>query len=370
MNKISELKSILGESFTWNKARLDCFARMLIALFAVRTVNLSELAVGFGSKAQIRSRYIRLQRFFKQFIFDYNLIARWIFALFFHDKQSIYLTIDRTNWFWGKAKINIFVLGVAYEGLAIPLFWHVLPKAGNSNVDEQMALISLFIKNFPHIDIAGLLADREFANGPLFAWLKQQRVNFYIRIKEGSVLRIKKKKLITAKKLFKTVTAKHISYPMSVWIFGQKLFATASRSETGELMVVATNAKPTIAIAVYLRRWEIECLFQSLKCRGFRFEDTHMTSVERIEKLMTLLAIGFAWAHKVGEWCALHKKSILFKRHRYSFRPQNNLFRHGFDFIRELILNPYRKAFHFQRCLLQLSSNNKTTLMNNQALAF
>lgn len=73
---------------------------------------------------------------------------------------------------------------------------------------------SLFIKNFPHIDIAGLLADREFANGPLFAWLKQQRVNFYIRIKEGSVLRIKKKKLITAKKLFKTVTAKHMLLPM------------------------------------------------------------------------------------------------------------------------------------------------------------
>lgn len=55
-------------------------------------------------------------------------MARWIFALFFHDKQSIYLTIDRTHWFWGKAKINIFVLGVAYEGLAIPLFGHVLPK--------------------------------------------------------------------------------------------------------------------------------------------------------------------------------------------------------------------------------------------------
>lgn len=94
MNKISELKSILGESFTWNKARLDCFARMLIALFAVRTVNLSELAVAFGSKAKIRSRYIRLQRFFKQFILDYNLVAQWIFALFFRDKQSIYLTID------------------------------------------------------------------------------------------------------------------------------------------------------------------------------------------------------------------------------------------------------------------------------------
>ncbi|MES2998965.1 MAG: hypothetical protein V4700_06585 [Pseudomonadota bacterium] len=133
MNKISELKRILGESFDWNKARLDCFVRMLLALFAVRTVNLSELAVAFGSKAKVRSRYIRLQRFFKQFIFDYDILARWIFALFFSDKKSVYITIDRTNWFWGKSKINIFVLGIAYEGLAMPLFWQLLPKAGSSN---------------------------------------------------------------------------------------------------------------------------------------------------------------------------------------------------------------------------------------------
>jgi len=59
MNKISELKHILDESFAWNKTRLDCFARILIALFAVRTVNLSELAVAFASKATVRSRYIR-----------------------------------------------------------------------------------------------------------------------------------------------------------------------------------------------------------------------------------------------------------------------------------------------------------------------
>nr|MBA3537694.1 transposase [Tatlockia sp.] len=41
MNKVSELQRILGDNLVWNKARLDCFARMLIGLFAVRSVNLS-----------------------------------------------------------------------------------------------------------------------------------------------------------------------------------------------------------------------------------------------------------------------------------------------------------------------------------------
>jgi len=34
--------------------------------------------------------------------------------------------MDRSDWFWGKTKINILTLAVAYEGAAIPLFWCLL----------------------------------------------------------------------------------------------------------------------------------------------------------------------------------------------------------------------------------------------------
>jgi hypothetical protein len=354
MNKVSELKVMIGQTFSWNKARLDCFVRMLLALFAVRTVNLSEIAVAFASEAEISSRYKRLQRFFAQFRFDYSQVACWIFKLFFSENKSLYLTIDRTNWYWGKSKINIFVLGIAYEGLSIPLFWQALPKAGNSNFNERCFLINRFLSAFPQINIAGLLADREFASGEFFRWLTTQKIPFYIRIKEGSMLRIRKNKWVTAKKLFSSLHPKYLAYPMTLWIFKQKLYLAASRSEKGELMLVATNANPKKAIASYLRRWEIECLFQSLKGRGFRFEETHMTSLERIEKLMVLLAIGFCWAHKIGEWRAT-LKPITFKKHPNNFRLQNNFFRYGFDFIRDLILNPYKKIYHFKRCLLPFS---------------
>jgi len=141
-------------------------------------------SVAFASKAKMRSRYIRLQRFFKQFKLDYVLIAKWIFNLFFSVDKPIYLTIDRTNWYWGKAKINIFVLGIAYEGLSIPLFWKALPKAGNSNFNEQRALISRFLNTFPQIKIAGLLADREFANHQLFHWLDHKMLHSIFELKK------------------------------------------------------------------------------------------------------------------------------------------------------------------------------------------
>ncbi|OGT46190.1 MAG: hypothetical protein A3E82_04215 [Gammaproteobacteria bacterium RIFCSPHIGHO2_12_FULL_38_11] len=69
-----------------------------MALFTVRTINLSELAVAMIARTEISSRYKRLQRFFRHFRIDYNVIAKFIFNLFFSGKK-VYLTIDRTNWF-------------------------------------------------------------------------------------------------------------------------------------------------------------------------------------------------------------------------------------------------------------------------------
>lgn len=126
-------------------------------------------------------------------------------------------TIDRTNWYWGKQKINIFMLGIAYEGIAIHLFWTCLPKAGSSNIKEQKKLINRFIKNFGTLQILGLLGEREFGSGGLFKWLNKKKIPFYIRIKEGSITQINKKKLFTAKKIFKALNPKqHTVFNMAV----------------------------------------------------------------------------------------------------------------------------------------------------------
>lgn len=352
MNKISELKKILKQNLNWNKARVECFTRMLLALFNVKMVNLSEMAVAFVSRAEISSRYKRLQRFFRNFKIDYVTLARWIFKLFFNGKQ-IYLTIDRTNWFWGKTKINFLVLGIAYEGVAIPLLWNILNKAGNATAAEHKAILQRFVKLFGKESIAGVLADREFGSGGLFSWLNEKQVSFYIRIKEGSVVRIKNKKFVVAKKLFNYLQLKQNSvFGMDIELFGQKVYLAGSRSERGELMIVATNNCHHLrnAIAIYLRRWEIETLFSCLKSKGFCFEDTNLTYLDRIEKMMALLAIGFCWAHKVGEWRA-EKRPIRFSKHGNQIRPQNSFFRYGLDFIREVIISPFRKDRVFKRCL-------------------
>lgn len=49
--EINELRDMLNQNFSWNKARMACFVGLLISLIKVRSVNL-ELACGFESTAK------------------------------------------------------------------------------------------------------------------------------------------------------------------------------------------------------------------------------------------------------------------------------------------------------------------------------
>lgn len=75
-----------------------------------------------------------------------------------------------------------------------------------------------------------------------------------------------------------------------------------------------------------------------------------MIKPERLEKLISVLAIAFCLAHKAGEWLS-EKHPILLKNYKESKRPQYSFFRYGLDFLRNLLLQPNQKIMQFKRVL-------------------
>ncbi|QBS11359.1 IS4 family transposase (plasmid) [Legionella geestiana] len=334
--EINELSGILNGYFSWNKARMTCFACMLVSLFKVRTVNLSELACGFESEATIESRYKRIKRFFREFTICFTALAGWVMTFFDFDQTPLYLSIDRTNWQWGKQDINILMLSIAYKGIAIPLMWDLLPKRGNSNTTERIALLKRFIEQFGKERVACLLADREFVGNEWFSWLRSEGISFCIRIKSNTQTSNSLGLDVNVDALFydlKPGEQRKLRGERRLW--KQKVWLSALRLTDGELLIVATDKEVDSPIELYGRRWEIETLFSCLKSRGFNFEDTHITKPERISKLIALLSIGFCWAYKVGEW-RNEQKAIKMKKHG---RKEVSIFRYGLDFLRDAALN-------------------------------
>ena len=333
MEHISELKSSLNGYFGWNKARITCFVNMLLGLFITRSINLNKLACVFASDAEQTSRYRRLQRFFEKFKIDYDMIAGFIFRLFFVAGGKWYLAIDRTNWQWGKSDINILTLAIVFKGTAIPIYWELLDKKGNSDTSERIALLKKFIGRFGKEGILGVLADREFIGGDWFKWLLAEKIAFYIRIRNNTVTTNSRGLSVDIDALFyglKPQEQRILEGKRK--IMGCELYLAGLMLSDGELLIIATSEPPDDAIKTYGLRWEI---------------DTHVTDGDRIKKLFVLLAIAFCWAHKMGEW--RHEITpIKIKKHG---RPAVSLFRYGLDYITNAVVKVFYQPNLFKNCL-------------------
>ncbi len=309
------LTKILNDHLKWNKARIYLLANLIIALLKVRTVCLSDIVTAIPGKAKTDSKYKQLQRFFRLFDMDIGSVSTMIPALLPISNENWTLSIDRTNWKLGKANINILCVGICYKGICFPVVWVPLNKRGNSNTAERIALIEKFTFLFGNNKIKCLTADREFIGFKWFTYLLQTGIHFRIRVKSNFSVISSKGKKAPIKALFRnlkpgetrTLSKKRKICGVNVFIVGQKL-------PTGKYLILVTDKKPETAMDDYRLRWEIETLFACLKTRGFNFESTHITKLERINKLVAVLAITFSWCHITGEWLN-EKIPIKIKKH-------------------------------------------------------
>lgn len=128
----------------------------------------------------------------------------------------------------------------------------------------------------------------------------------------------------------------------------QRVYLSALKLDDGELLILASSKAAETSLERYGHRWEIETLFGCLKGRGFRFEDTRITKLQRIETMMAVLTIAFAWAHKVGDWLNAEKKPIRVKKHG---RLAISYFRYGLDWIRQALVGVATKPAQLDKCI-------------------
>ena len=346
MKEVKLLKNALKSQTPMNAARLFCLAGIIIALLKVRTVNFTQLAVAFPGKAKKRSKYRRIQRFFESVSFDYTLFAKLI-VKFLGIKDKLWtLTIDRTNWKFGKLNINILTLGIAHLGAAFPILWSMLPKRGNSNTEERIELIDRFIKIFGVNKIKCITGDREFIGKKWFSYLIGKLITVRLRIKENTLVTNSRGIPVPAKTLFRFLKpGEYCVLEGKRTVLEQELFIIALKQPNGEYVILVANRDPEQAMEDYKKRWEIETLFGCLKTRGFNFESTHLIDTERIKKLVAILAIAFCWCHITGEW-AQNQKPIRIKKHG---RKAISIFRYGLDILREIVLNISEKFNDFKK---------------------
>ncbi|MCQ2265126.1 MAG: hypothetical protein MJZ46_03685 [Bacteroidales bacterium] len=74
---------------------------------------------------------------------------------------------------------------MVHDGVAYPLLFSMLPKRGTSNTQERIDFVQRYINLFAADSIDSLLANREFVGEIWIKWLSDNRIRYFIRIREN-----------------------------------------------------------------------------------------------------------------------------------------------------------------------------------------
>jgi hypothetical protein len=337
------LSRLFSEHLRLSASRRETLAWLVVLIMRQGTVCLWRLAAHAETHARLASVQRRFYRFFQHVHLDGALSARIVVALLGLEGKPWTLTIDRSNWFFGRTAINILMIAVEWRGIGIPLLWTLLPTRGNSKTATRLKLFDRLAEVFPDMRIEALIGDREFIGDAWMASLKARKIPFVLRLKDTQLIRrdgFATRPVSSLARRLQRGQKRIVKQPCRLADSPDtpSLHIIILRLQSNELLVLAANTKPKAALKRYRQRWRIECLFANLKSRGFDLEATHLTNPAKLETLIACLAIAVALAAKSGA-AAEAKAPIAIKPHG---RKASSLFALGLKTFCKAMASPSR----------------------------
>ena len=221
----------------------------------------------------------------------------------FQNASVLELVLDRTEWIKRGTPINILNVALSYKGRAIPLFWLVFNRRGNSSLQDWEAALTPVIETLRSASwIQGkqihVLADREFASPKLSEWL-------WVTFRVGSTLRLKKSQYINSE----AETVKVSQYLKRIHPGNRCFLRRCTITQTNSFdmnvavcwdkayeepwILMTTHANLSKAIQSYGNRHSIEPMHKDWKSNAFDIEGTRVTDAKRIETLLIPMALCY-----------------------------------------------------------------------------
>ena len=345
----NHLLNQLDSALDINLARLKCLTLLVSSLLRHRTVNLTILATQNLTGAKNESCYRRFQDFFLNGTLPLSSLGKFILRKIPKPSEGWTLSMDRTNWKYGKRHINILTIGVVINKVAIPIVWKVLPqktKRGSSNTRQRIAILNRLLRIMKPKEIYVLTMDREFFGKHWLEFLGKEDIGYVLRIKSNTIVGQKHARAHRKTRGSKAPKREEI-WSMNLF-FSSKLIQSKGRRDS-HLYIISNRFSGKEALSLYRRRWGIEQLFSHLKKRGFDLEATHMRDARKLEKLFALVTLAFLFSFGWGcQLRATRKPTKALKR--------KSLFRLGLEDILRMLSNPHIRCDHYRDFVRWLES--------------
>jgi hypothetical protein len=310
-----------------HKKRQEFLVEMVGGIIKSRSVLFSEIAGSIDKPIERSSIERRIQDFFKEVSIDYQQLMRFFLSFVHHDKLT--LSIDRTEWDFGKTQINILCAVVSIGKMAVPIYFEMLDnKSGNSNWKDRISLLKGIIEVIGLSRIDMLIMDREFIGENWLKWLRETGIPFCVRVPKHHQITLGDGTKIKAVEALK---GKKTAYFSDVFVDNTRVNVSLSFDDNCDLLYLVGTVKKTKLKAIYRRRWSIEVFFQALKSRGFNLEKSCLRDLQKYKKLFAIVSMAYtlSWATGIQSGKI---KPVKVKKHGY---PQFSVFRRGLNLLRD-----------------------------------
>lgn len=280
-----------------------------------KNVNLEKIATALPIPILFESRRKKLQRFLSLPIINiqdiwFPIIQEWL-AQSFNFHQNIYLAIDRTNW----ERKNLMVISIIFDKRAIPVYFELLTKLGSSNLDEQKRVITKILPLLENYKTV-LLGDREFCSVQLANWLREQGLDFCLRLKKNENIELEDNLWCQLKNLgLKPGTSlfiQDVKVTKSQQIRGFNVACKWGKHRQSQVtkegwFILTSLSSKDDAISAYKLRFGIEEMFRDFKSGGYNLEDTNLESYRFIS---AVLIISLAYSLATFQGKAIKNKGV------------------------------------------------------------
>jgi len=292
-----------------------------------KQVRLERLARVFPYPITTESRRRKLQRFLDIpqltiALIWFPLISYWL-TTYCSVGQTISIAIDRSQW----GCINLFTIALLWQRRAIPLYWCLLPKLGNSNLSEQTLALQQVLPLLKKYKVM-VLGEREFCSVDLGSWLKTRGVSFCLRLKKNHCLetenliweRLDQLGVVPGTSLYFQGVRVRKTQPVAGFDIACKWKRKYRGRKVKDAWFILTDlGSLPIAIAAYKQRMGIEEMFRDCKSGGYNLEGSGLRG-DRLIKMILLMAIVYTVA--IFQGTEIQKKQVQKYVSRQKDQPQ------------------------------------------------
>jgi hypothetical protein len=298
-----------------SSAQFKLIGILLPLIQSEKQVRLERLSRVFPYPITTESRRRKLQRFLDLpnltiSLIWFPLITYWL-STYCRVGTRLSIAIDRSQW----GRINLFMVSLIWERRAIPLYWSLLPKLGNSNFESQTTNLQQVLPLFSEYKVI-VLGDREFCSVDLGNWLREKGVSFCLRLKKNHCLeteylvwqRLDSLGIVPGTSLYFQGKRVRKTQPATGFDVACKWKRNYGAWQVDEAWFILTDlGSLPAAIDAYKQRMGIEEMFRDCKTGGYDLEGTSLKG-DRLINMILLMTL--AYSSGIFQGTEMRKKQV------------------------------------------------------------